>query len=188
MKKDVVVFMLMQATYESDISRMRSKILSVVEGLSKQTVDIDSSVRARIVSIVGDSGGITKKRLISTTAGIESASKVKVSEILSQMVVEGIIDVDSKKKIGSNRAIVYVLRGNRKTDDVIVEMKVDDKLPPAAHLARARMVRGVIIDVMKTTADKKDVIDKTKQKTGVPHDVVLKQYKNVTELGLTDKD
>lgn len=67
-------------------------------------------------------------------------------------------------------------------------MKGDDKLPPAEHLARARMVRGVIIDVMKTTSDKKDVIDKTKQKTGVPHDVVLKQYRNVTELGLTAED
>lgn len=188
MKKDAVVFMLMQATYESDISRMRSKILSVVEGLSKQTVDIDSSVRARIVSIVGDSGGITKKKLISTTAGIEGASKVKVSEILSQMVVEGIIDVDGKKKIGSNRSIVYVLRGADRVHDVIADTTGEGKLPPAEHLARARMVRGVIIEIMKRTSDKKTIIDAAIKQSGVPHDVVLKQYKNVTELGLTAED
>lgn len=186
MKKDAVVFMLMQAVYEKDLDSMKSKILTVVEMLSSKQVDVDYAVRERIISLVRDSGGMTKKKLISTAAGIESASKTKVSEILNLMVSDGVITVDTKRKIGSNRAIVYVLGsadGSSKP-----EIKNDSKLTPEEHLARARMVRGIIIEIMKNTTDKKAVIDAAIKESGVPHDVVLKQYRNVTEYNLTQFD
>lgn len=186
MKKDAVVFMLMQATYEKDIGNMRSRILSVVEMLSTTRTDKDSAVRERIISLVRDSGGMTKKKLISTAAGIESASKTKVSEILSLMVADGSIKIDSNRKIGSNRAIVYVL--GSVDDSSKPEIRKDSKLPPDEHLARARMVRGIIIEIMKNTTDKKAVIEAAIKESGVPHDVVLKQYKNVTEYNLTQFD
>lgn len=186
MKKDAVVFMLMQAVYEKDIDSMKSKILTVVEMLSSRRADVDSAVRDRIISLVGDSGGMTKKKLISTAAGIESASKTKVSEILNLMVSDGVITVDTKRKIGSNRAIVYVL--GSVDDSSKPEVKKDSKLPPDEHLARARMVRGIIIEIMKNTTDKKTIIDAAIKESGVPHDVVLKQYRNVTEYNLTQFD
>lgn len=186
MKKDAVVFMLMQAVYEKDIDSMKSKILAVVEMLSSKQVDVDSAVRDRIISLVMDSGGMTKKKLISTAAGIESASKTKVSEILNLMVSGGVITVDTKRKIGSNRAIVYVL-GSAEVSSKS-EIKKDSKLPPDEHLARARMVRGIIIEIMKNTTDKKAVIDAAIKESGVPHDVVLKQYRNVTEYNMTQFD
>ena len=186
MKKDAVVFMLMQAVYEKDIDSMKSKILAVVEMLLSKQVDVDSAVRDRIVSLVRDSGGMTKKKLISTAAGIESASKTKVSEILNLMVSDGVITVDTKRKIGSNRAIVYVLGSEE--SGYKPEIKNDSKLPPDEHLARARMVRGIIIEIMKNTTDKKAVIDAAIKESGVPHDVVLKQYRNVTEYNLTQFD
>lgn len=186
MKKDAVVFMLMQAVYEKDIDSMKSKILAVVEMLSSKQVDVDSAVRDRIISLVRDSGGMTKKKLISTAAGIESASKTKVSEILNLMVSDGVITVDTKRKIGSNRAIVYVLGSEESGSKP--EIKNDSKLPPDEHLARARMVRGIIIEIMKNTTDKKSVIDAAIKESGVPHDVVLKQYRNVTEYNLTQFD
>lgn len=186
MKKDAVVFMLMQAVYEKDIDSMKSKILTVVEMLSSKQVDVDSAVRDRIISLVRDSGGMTKKKLISTVAGIESASKTKVSEILSLMVADGVITVDTKRKIGSNRAIVYVLGSAESSSKS--EIKNDSKLPPDEHIARARMVRGVIIEIMKNTTDKKAVIDAAIKESGVPHDVVLKQYRHVTEYNLTQFD
>lgn len=186
MKKDVVVFMLMQAVYEKDLDSMKSKILTVVEMLSSKRADVDSAVRDRIISLVGYSGGMTKKKLISTAAGIESASKTKVSEILNLMVSDGVITVDTKRKIGSNRAIVYVL--GSVDDSSKPEVKKDSKLPPDEHLARARMVRGIIIEIMKNTTDKKTIIDAAIKESGVPHDVVLKQYRNVTEYNLTQFD
>lgn len=186
MKKDAVVFMLMQAVYEKDLDSMKSKILNVVEMLSSKRTDIDSAVRDRIISLVEDSGGMTKKKLISTAAGIESASKTKVSEIISLMVADGSIKIDSKRKIGSNRAIVYVLGS---VEDVSKpEVKKESKLPPDEHLARARMVRGIIIEIMKNTTDKKAVIEAAIKESGVPHDVVLKQYRHVTEYNLTQFD
>ena len=186
MKKDVVVFMLMQAVYEKDLDSMKSKILTVVEMLSSKRADVDSAVRDRIISLVGDSGGMTKKKLISTAAGIESASKTKVSEILNLMVSDGVITVDTKRKIGSNRAIVYVL--GSVDDSSKPEVKKDSKLSPDEHLARARMVRWIIIEIMKNTTDKKTIIDAAIKESGVPHDVVLKQYRNVTEYNLTQFD
>lgn len=186
MKKDAVVFMLMQAVYEKDIDSMKSKILAVVEMLSSKQVDVDSAVRDRIVSLVRDSGGMTKKKLISTAASIESASKTKVSEMLNFMVTDGSIKIDSNRKIGSNRAIVYVLGSVE--DCSKPEIKNDSKLSPDEHLARARMVRGIIIEIMKNTTDKKAVIEAAIKESGVPHDVVLKQYRNVTEYNLTQFD
>lgn len=186
MKKDAVVFMLMQAVYEKDLDGMKSKILAVVEMLSTTRADIDSAVRDRIISLVGDSGGMTKKKLISTAAGIESASKTKVSEILNLMVADGLIAVDAKRKIGSNRAIVYVLGSVE--DGSKPEIKNDSKLSPDEHLARARMVRGIIIEIMKNTTDKNAVIEAAIKESGVPHDVVLKQYRHVTEYNLTQFD
>ncbi len=186
MKKDAVVFMLMQATYEKDLDDMRSRILSVVEMLSTKRADTDSAVRERIISLVGDSGGMTKKKLISTAASIESAGKTKVSEILNLMVAEGVITVDRKRKIGSNRAIVYVLGSLENSSKQ--EIKKELKISPAEHLARARMVRGIIIEIMKNTTDKKTVIDEAIKESGVPRDVVMKQYTNVTEYNLTQFD
>lgn len=186
MKKDAVVFMLMQATYEKDADRMRSKILSVVEMLSTKRTDAESSVRGRIVSLLGDSGGMTKKKLISTAAGIESATKTFVSELLDLMVNEGVVSVDRNRKIGSNRAIVYVLSAGAKRTETPVVM--EKKLTPEDHLARARMVRGIIIEIMKNTKDKKTIIDAATKESGATHEVVLKQYTNVTEYNLTQFD
>lgn len=186
MKKDAVVFMLMQAVYEKELDSMKSKILTIVEMLSSKRTDVDSAVRDRIISLVGDSGGMAKKKLISTAAGIESVSKTKVSEILNLMVSDGVITVDTKRKIGSNRAIVYVL--GSVDDNSKPEIKKDSKLSPAEHLARARIVRGIIIEIMKNTTDKKSVIEAAIKESGVPHDVVLKQYVNVTEYNLTQFD
>lgn len=50
------------------------------------------------------------------------------------------------------------------------------------------MVRGIIIEIMKNTTDKKEVIEAAIKESGVPQDVVLKQYKNVTEYNLTQFD
>lgn len=186
MKKDAVVFMLMQAVYEKDLDAMKSKILGVVEMLSTKRADTDSAVRERIICLVGDSGGMTKKKLISTAASIESAGKTKVSEILNLMVAEGLISVDTKRKIGSNRAIVYVLGSGENSSKQ--ETHKELKLPPAEHLARARMVRGIIIEIMKKTTDKKTIIDAAIKESGVPRDVVMKQYTNVTEYNLTQFD
>lgn len=186
MKKDAVVFMLMQATYEKDVDRMRSKILSVVEMLSTKRNDAESSVRGRIISLLGDSGGMTKKKLISTAAGIESATKTFVSELLDLMVNEDVVSVDRNRKIGSNRSIVYVLSAGEKLTETSVIM--EKKLTPEEHLARARMVRGIIIEIMKNTRDKKTIIDAATKESGAPHEVVLKQYKNVTEYNLTQFD
>ena len=102
------------------------------------------------------------------------------------MVADGVITVDTKRKIGSNRAIVYVLgsaEGSPKS-----EIKKDSKLTPDEHVARARMVRGIIIEIGKNTTDKKAVIEQAIKESGVPHDVVLKQYRNVTEYNLTQFD
>jgi hypothetical protein len=102
------------------------------------------------------------------------------------MVANGFIKIDSNRKIGSNRAIVYVM--GSVDDSSKPEIKKESNLPPDEHLARARMVRGIIIEIMKNTTDKKEVIEAAIKESGVPQDVVLKQYKNVTEYNLTQFD
>ncbi len=190
MKNEDIVLLLARVAVIDDLNEMRAAVVRLASSLCEKRAD-NYTFAADIVMGMLASEPLSKKRLVRACAEGAGISSARAAAVIDRMTVDKLIMVDSTKKLGSNRSIVYVKCSNNSQlpEYSDADLPAPDELPPEEKLARARMIRGKIRAMIASgSTDKEKIINEVQQSTNCLRTVIERQYVNVTEIGLTEHD